>query len=425
MATPLPPLRENPNLFRSIPRVKRILIVLLALAALAAAAAFFTLQNTTITVPTHTMKRGDFEDGVTTNGRIEPSLWASARAEREGLVQSVPVTKGQAVSQGATLAVLDAKEAQADLNSANARIEESRATVAQLESGGRRRDQVEIDESIRQRRLEKAQVEKDLQVAQRLAARNAGTREEVRILQDRLDLLNTQIAGLEARRPVLVTPAELASAQARLREAQSAADLARQRISDAIIRAPIAGTIYQLDAKPGTFLTPGTLVANIGRLDTLKVLVFVDEPELGRVQRGQAVSITWDAIEGRKWTGTVEKTPTQIVALGTRQVGEVECLIDNPDGLLLPGTNINATIETKRESGVLLLPKEALRTRDNRTGVYRIENNALAWRDVQTGPGNVTAVKVLSGLQEGDVVALGPDTNLKPGAKVSTTPIPN
>jgi HlyD family secretion protein len=400
--------------------MKRIGLALALVAVIGAAIVAWRFSNETPSIPAHRIAKGVFEDQVTTNGRVEPSEWASARAEREGLVISVPVAKGQRVAKDAVLAVLDTREAQADLDTANARIEEAKATIQLLEGGGRKREIVEIEQGVRQRRAEVAQTQKDLAVADRLLSRNAGTSEEVRQLKDKLELLNLQIAALEARRPTLVAPVDLASAQARLREATAAASLARRRMELSTVRAPLAGVVYQLDAKPGAYLMPGLLVANVGNIDSLKVLVYVDEPELGRVSKGMPVSITWDAMEGKRWEGTIEKIPTQIVPLGTRQVGELECRIENRDQSLLPGTNVNAFIQTRKMESVLLAPKEAIRTIDGVTGVYVIENGTLAWRKIETGAASVSNAVVLSGLQAGDLVALGPETQLKPGAKVTT-----
>lgn len=367
-------------------------------------------------IPTHLMARGTFEDQLTTNGRLEPSEWASARAEREGLLVAVPVLKGQQVVKGATLAIFDAKDAQADLASATARVDEATATIKTLQSGGRRRDLVDIEESLKQRRAEKSQAEKDLAVAERLVARNAGTLDEVRSLKDKIELIQLQISGLDARRPALVGESELSSARARLREAQSAAELARRRIELSTVRSPASGVVYQLDAKVGTYVSPGALIANVGQVETLKVLVFVDEPELGRVSKGMPVTITWDALEAKRWTGKIERIPTQVVALGTRQVGEVECRIDNPGAILLPGTNVNVIVQIRKQEGVLLVPKEAVRNRDG-IGVFILENGTLAWRKVEVAGGNITSSIVVSGLKEGDVVALGPEAVLKPGTK--------
>ncbi len=398
--------------------MKRFGLPLLGLLILAAAFASWRMSGEIPRVPTHRVTRGTFEDQVTTNGRVEPSVWASARAEREGLLVTVPVVKGQPVSQGSPLAVFDTKDAQADLASANARIDEANAAIVTLQAGGRRRDIVEIEEAVKQRRAEKTQAEKELAVAERLAARNAGTQEEVRALKDKLELIQLQISGLEARRPALVGESDLSSARARLREAQSAADLAKRRIELSTVRSPANGVVYQLDAKPGAYVSPGALIANVGQIATLKVLVFVDEPELGRVRKGMTVKITWDALEGKSWTGAIDKVPTQVVALGTRQVGEVECLIDNPGLSLLPGTNVNVTIQTRRQDAVLLVPKEAIRNRDG-IGVFVLENGLLAWKKITVGGGNITNSIVLAGLNEGDVVALGPESNLKPGSKAT------
>lgn len=388
---------------------------------IAAAIFTYTFANETPQVPVHKTAKGTFEDQVTTNGRVEPIDWASARAEREGLVLSVPVTKGQRVAKGSPLAILDSREAQAELASATARIDEANAAIQLLESGGRKREIVEIEQSIRQRQTERAQIEKELAVAERLLARNAGTREEVRLLRDKLELTQLQIQALDARRPTLVASADLVAAKARLKEAQASADNARRRIELSTVRSPMDGVVYQLDVRQGVYLSPGALVANVGRIDSLKVLVFVDEPELGRIRKSMPVSITWDALEGKRWTGTIEKIPTQIVPLGTRHVGEVECRIENTENDLLPGTNVNAFIQTRKLDSVLLAPKEAIRSQQGTTGVYVVENDILVWKKIETGPSNVTNAVVLSGLNAGDLIALGPDTQLKPGARVKAT----
>lgn len=398
--------------------MKRFGLPLLALLLIVLALVAWRWTSETPRIPVYRIVRGSYEDQVTTNGRVEPSEWASARAEREGLVVAVPVVKGQRVAKGATLARLDSRDAQSDLASANARIEEAKATMDLLESGGRKRELVEIEQSIRQRGAEKSQTEKDLATAERLAARNAGTKEEVKTLRDKLELISLQVAALEARRPTLVAAADIVSARTRLREAQSAAELAKRRIELGDIRSPANGVVYQLDVKLGAYLTPGILVANVGKLEMLKVLVYVDEPELGRIRKDMPVSISWDALEGKRWSGRIDKIPTQIVPLGTRQVGEVECMIENRDGDLLPGTNVNATIQTRKQDSVLLVAKEAIRIREGVQGVFIVENNILAWRKVELGSGNVTSAIVVSGLKEGDIVALGPEAGLKAGAKI-------
>lgn len=402
--------------------MRRAILGVLAVAGLAVLWAVWQWKSQVPVVPAAKIVRGAFADSVTTNGKVEPSQWASARAEREGVVIAAPVSAGQRVAKGAPLAVLDTKDSQADLAAAQARIEEAKAEIALVSAGGARRDLVEIDEAIRQKKQEKALAEKDLAIAERLLAKQAGTREEVRVAKDRVEVIDLAIRGFEAKRPALVGPADLSRAQARLREAQSSAEQAQRRIALGTVRSPLGGVAYQVDAKLGAYLAPGALVANIGEVDTLKVIVYVDEPELGRVAKGMPVVITWDAIDGKSWKGVVEKTPTQIVALGTRQVGEVEVKLDNPGGELTPGANVNASIETKEIPNAILVPKEAIRSINNEEGVYVIANETLEFRKVKLGARNVVSAVVLDGIKEGDLVALGPEANLKPGLKVQVAP---
>jgi HlyD family secretion protein len=162
-------------------------------------------------------------------------------------------------------------------------------------------------------------------------------------------------------------------------------------------------------------------VAGVGDLRRLRVRVYVDEPELGRVGVGMPVTVTWDALPGRQWRGAVERMPTQVTPAGTRQVGEVLCTIDNPDLKLLPGTNVNVEITSQVVTGGLTIPKEALRNTSGQVGVYALDGDRVRWRPIQLGASSVTRAVVLSGLNAGDRVALPADKLLHDGDAVRVT----
>jgi RND family efflux transporter MFP subunit len=181
--------------------------------------------------------------------------------------------------------------------------------------------------------------------------------------------------------------------------------LARRRLSLGQVSAPISGTVYQFDLKIGAYLQPGELVALVGDIDDVKVTVYVDEPDLGRVGLNMPVSITWDARPGQKWWGRVDRLPTQVVSLQARTVGEVTTIVNNPNHDLLPGVTVNATIISKVENDTLSIPKAALRTIRGSTGVYKLRGNSLVWTPVKTGISDINNVQILSGLELGDRVA--------------------
>lgn len=356
---------------------------------------------------------------VSTNGKVEPLEYAAVRSERDGAVLRVRVEKGEVVAKGAVIAELDATVAKADLASAETRIAQARAELESLQQGGRTRDVAEINASIERARLDLANARSQVESLARLVEKKAATGYELEQARQRVTAAEAEIRGLEQRRGSLVAAVDRTSAESRIKESEIAASLARQQIAQAVVRSPIAGTVYQLDIRPGAYLRPGDLVGYVGLLDRVRVVLYVDEPELGNVQVGQEVTVTWDALPGRKWSGTVEKLPTQITTLGSRQVGEVLSVIANEQRSLIPNTNVNAEIRTRSIPSAITIPKEALRRVEGKTGVFTLQPDAtVRWQPVELGAASVTRLQVTSGLSTGTAVALPTDVVLTQGMQV-------
>jgi HlyD family secretion protein len=362
--------------------------------------------------------RETIHSSVTTNGKVEPIEWAVARAERSGPVKEILVQRGQTVAKNAPLVQLDSSEAQANLASAQARIAQARAELDVIKRGGRATDLADISSSLDRAHFDLGTAQKEYDALVRLQQKQSATQVEVDAAKQRVDQAKLQIQALEERRKALGATADRASAQARLEEAQAAATLAEAQIRQGIVRAPIEGTVYQFDLKPGAYLNAGDAVATIGILDRVRVNVFVDEPDLGRVAKGMPVVITWDARPGQQWDGEVDRTPTQIQTLGTRQVGEVVCIIRNSERQLLPGTNVNVEIRSQTVDNAVAVPKEAIRTEHGQTGVYLLGGDHIQWRPVKLGVANTTRSQVTEGVKDGEAVALYSDRPLKDGMQV-------
>jgi HlyD family secretion protein len=168
----------------------------------------------------------------------------------------------------------------------------------------------------------------------------------------------------------------------------------------------------------------GELLLQEANLSNVLVRAFVDEPDVGRLQVGQKVEITWDAVPGRVWNGSVNTVPATVKLRGNRNVGETTCLIDNHDLRLLPNINVGVTIVTAQHNDVLTLQRDAVRMDDSRPYVFRIEGNRLRQQTVSFSLQNLTRVEITSGLSDGDRVALPADEQkpLVDGAKIRIVP---
>jgi HlyD family secretion protein len=370
-------------------------------------------------VPFARVMRETLVSTLPTNGKVEPIEWQAVRVEQAGLVSKVPVQQGQSVSEGTALAILSDTGLQADLDAAEARVAQARADLATIDAGGKQLELTSIESDLARLRVEKEHDEKDYASLRRLLDKQAASMVEVDEMKSKVQAVAMGIEALEKKRAALVSESDKTVALARLHDAEAAVALAKSHMAQTVIRAPIGGLVYDLAARPGVYLNIGDLVANVGQTARLRVRVYVDEPELGRIEVGQPVTINWDALPGRAWEGVVERKPANIVALASRQVGEVLCTIDNPGGLLLPGTNVDAHIRTATVANALTLPKECLRRDANGAGVFVLRGSRLAWQPVATGVSSITRVQVVQGLAENEQVALPTELTLRNGEQVT------
>jgi len=356
--------------------------------------------------------RRTIQSTVPTNGKVEPVEWAAARAETSGVVRAILVQRGQNVKAGQILVTLDTTAAQSDLAGALAKEQEAQAENLILGQGGKAATLASLNDSVKSAQAAVEIAQRNYEATRRLAAQQAETKLHVQDAKDAVERAKLQLAALENQRKTLVTSTDRSVAQAKLHDAQAEVALARRKVSLGNVRAPISGTVYQLsrdasdfDLKVGAYMQPGDLVALIGKLDQVKVIVYVDEPDLGRVAENLPVNITWEARPGQTWWGRVDKLPTQIISLATRTVGEVSTIVDNPNHDLLPGVTVNATIISNVVNDALSIPKAALRTLRGADGVYRLEDKSIVWTRVKTGISDINSVQIVSGLKPGDEVA--------------------
>jgi HlyD family secretion protein len=399
--------------------LKKTLLIVLPLAAIAIAAFLFTNRPSAPTVVFAKTTRRTLSNVLSTNGKVEPVDYVEVHVETPGLVKQVPVHVGDNVAQGQVLAELGEPGLQQELDAALAREAQARANLQTLQAGGRSSDTAEIEGNLNRLKSDRDAAQRNLDALQRLLAKQAATPFEVEQAKQSVQSFDVQIAALQQRRAALVSKGDLGGAQSRVTEAEANVQLTRSRMAQDVIHSPIAGTIYDLPVRAGAFLNAGDPVASVGKLNPVRVRVYVDEPDLGRIAPGENVRITWDALPGREWTGLVEKRPTEVIPLGTRQVGEVLCTVSNPMRELVPGTNVNAFILTQVVDSILAIPKSAVR-RDGGIGVFVLQkDNTVKWQTITTGTSDALNVEVLKGLQDSDAVAQATDQALKNGQKVN------
>ena len=177
-------------------------------------------------------------------------------------------------------------------------------------------------------------------------------------------------------------------------------------------------TLYSFPIRPGDFVKEGDLLAEMADLHHVRIRAFIDEPELGQLDVNQAVEILWDAHPDRVWNGRTEILPKQVVTRGTRNVGELLCSVSNERLDLIPNTTVDVRIQISEQPDVLVIPRGALYLDGNKRFVFVVDNDHLHRRDIKVGIANPTMIQVISGLSQGDVVALPGEVRLKENLRI-------
>jgi RND family efflux transporter MFP subunit len=308
---------------------------------------------------------------VIATGVIRPMTGAEVNvgSRISGTVVSLPVEIGDRVEVSQLLAVLDrtALEAAADQVRADVALAEPRVALA---------------EAVLKRR-------------QRLAGKGLASDED----------LDT------AERDLAVERAQLEASKARLRSAEIVLGYAE-------IRAPISGVVAEVATREGETVAADysapTFVTIID-LDRLEVLAYVDETDIGRVQVGQFASFTVDTYPDTKFEATVTAIQPRAELQGS-VVNYVVRLDFAPTGefILRPEMTAHVQLVVNEREGALTAPRNALIRRDGRQYVMIERDGEWIETGIRTGWRSASRIEIVSGVSQGDVIALNPTRSTTP-----------
>ena len=376
-----------------------VLVVLLS--------AFLTLRPRRIRITTGEPQQQDITATITTNGKVEPTRGFEAHCPPgQFTVKQVFVKEGDQVKAGQKLVQLDDYNVRQQNTRALVGLRAAEANLATLNAGGTPEDVIGRTYDLGKAKADQEAAKKNLDAVNRLHQKGAAADAEVTAAQDKLKQANALVATLEKKSTAKFSSGDRARIEAELVDARATYAVTQDLLKQTSIVAPFDGTVFSIPVHTGSFVNGGEMIVQVADLKHIQVRAFVDEPEIGKLQKGLPVKINWDAIPGRTWDGKLTSTPSSIVSRGSRMVGEIVCEVENADKKLLPNVNVGVTVVLAQHPGALTVPREAIREEDGKKYIYVVKDNHLEKREVKTGVANLTRIEVLEGLQAKDVVAL-------------------
>ncbi|OGK81903.1 MAG: hypothetical protein A2X52_21445 [Candidatus Rokubacteria bacterium GWC2_70_16] len=344
---------------------------------------------------------------VSVTGTIEATQ-VDVSARIAGRIRRLHVKEGDRVAEGQLLAELDDEELRAEVRRQAAVLRTAEATLRDLEAGARReeieearatvaRSQAQLDDLVagsRAQEIEEARAglrsaeatrawtERDFQRAEALFKKELIAAQEVdrarqawevaqaqeRTARERLaltlegtrrhqvDAARAQLKAAQDRLALLLAgarPEQVAAARGQVEQARSSLLLARSRLKEMTLAAPVAGVVLRKSMEAGETANPGVPILTLMDPTEVWVRAYVPEEEVGRIKIGDRARISVDAYAGRVFAGRIaeiaseaEFTPKNVQTKKERVnlVFRIKIAVDNPEGILKPGMPADADV---------------------------------------------------------------------------------
>ena len=307
---------------------------------------------------------------VHATGTSQPIRKADLAAAMSARIEKIYVREGQRVTAGQLLLALDGRTAQLGAEQARAAAAASEAQAAQLDA--------------------------DYQRLQPLAERGS--------------IATSRLEQLESQRK---------AARAQASAAKIAADSARKAATNAVVRAPFAGTIVDLPHEVGEMAMTTSPVARLIDVSRLEIHVRVPARDLGRIAPGDVVTATFSQL-GVSAQGTISLIGLEVDP--TTSTAEAVAVIRNDDGALRGGLFAELQITPSSKRKALLVPRTAVAGAGEGASVFAVVGGKATRRPVKTVPFDQQTVEIVSGLEDQTTLVSGQLDRISEGRAVSTAP---
>lgn len=333
-----------------------------------------------VDVTTVTATTGAIQSALEISGTLTPLSRVAVKPKLPGAIERMLVDIGDAVTMGQTIATIDRREIDAQADAAVASVAVGKAALESAEAA-----------------LANAVLERD---------RATNLFDKGALPRQRLDGAQTAHRSAVAQRDLAA--ANLAQAEAALRRA-------REVQNNATITSPVTGYVVERNYDAGAI--PGDLpVVVVADMRQMKLEAGVSELEAGRLRVGLKAQVSVQAKPGQAFEGQLVAIAPEVDARNRHF--KIDVRVPNANRALLSGMYATARIVEATATGVVMVPKESVMTRDGQRVVQKVTGDTMATVVVTEGLSDGTHVQILTGLAAGDEVMADARRQIPPGAKV-------
>ncbi len=346
-------------------------------------------QGLRATFPVRTIgvERMSFQREVEFSGTLLSQDQVRVSAEASGMVKDVLVELGQEVKAGQVIAQIDPREIQLALDRVESALRQTEAQLGITTHGGNPApdDQIaSVRTALANRDDARAQLVRSLE----LQAKGLSPKAD-------LDTVQTRVKVTEAQYEAAVD--NVRSLKASLQDRRAAYELAKKKLEDTQVRAPVSGAISDRPVQRGEIIREGTIVATIVQLNPLKLRSAVQEKNANLIKPNLAVKFSVESHPTEVFDGRIRFISPSIDQ--TTRTFTIEILVDNTLRKLKPGFFTKGRILTYKDDNVMAVPDEAIVMLAGVASVYIVDaKGEIRQKNIQLGEVEGKFHEVLSGL---------------------------
>ncbi len=299
-------------------------------------------------------------------------------------------------------ALANAETMEKDLNRARDNYEKGAISDQQF-------DRAQLQFKVAQAGLQSAKASLDL-------VKKGAREEDIKVVEAQVEQTQAKLKTLESLKKAKSWEAKIAGAQAQAEQAEVALGLAKIRLEDCTIKAPISGIINKRFVDAGATVGPTQPLVSIVDIGTVKLLTHVSDEDLSKVKLTQKVEVKVDTYLNKTYE-VKEINISPVMDPLSRKI-EVNIRIPNPDYLIKPGMFPKIKLLGEQKNA-LLIPKEAVINQEGGEQVFVVRNNRAYLQKVTLGLKKDNLIQIREGLKEDDQVVISGQTDLNHGDSIT------
>jgi RND family efflux transporter MFP subunit len=366
-------------------------------------------RGAAVQIQTATVERISIERHADLSGTLVSPDQAKVSSEVAGIVRDVTVQLGSEVRAGDPLVRLEPRELALALERADSSLRQVEAQLGIARHDGEQAPPDDQVASVRQAMANRDDAKNAYDRAASLNGRGL-------VSQVDKDTAETRMKVMEANYEAAMD--NVRSLRASLQDRRASYDLAVKKLSDAVIKAPVSGSVSERLVQNGEFIRENTQVVTIVAMNPLKLHTSIQEKFAGLIHQGQIVKFSVEAFADRTFDGKVAYV-SPAVDQATRTFA-IESLVDNPDHILKPGFFAKGTIALKVDDNVMAVPDDTVSTLAGVSTVYVVEEGKARQQIVTLGSHEGKRWEIVDGLKGGEVLAASQLNQLATGMSVGT-----